>query len=968
MRWCRRIFTVGIVLPASWMGYRAYDDWRFRVESREVGRAVMQRRYPEARRQLLALLERRANEGESLYHLGVCELGLGRTDQALKAWSKVPEGSPFSGQASVGLARHELARHRLSPAETLMKRAQGGSGPHAIEAIKTLVTLYKIEGRYEEAERLVRTTADRYPDKIAMLQEWAKLRSIDPYKLALVRDGLETASRSSPDDDRVWLGWANLATRIGQFDQADMWLERCRKRRPEDPAVLRGKLMLALATRDTQGAAAALGHLPPESVEPAEVLSYRAWFANQSGDVATERRSLGELLGLEPGNLPALERFAELEQVAGKPEKAAQLRVRKAELDRAKARYETLLFQPGASQRVAELAHLADTLGRGHEAKILWSMAVKQRPGDPGPIEALSRISKGAPPKPPADSTLPALLASRPGLNSRAEEMTSSRTGRAAPDFTDDADATGLRFTFDNGIDPLKQLPETMSGGVGLLDYDSDGWLDVYCVQGGSFLADPKKPTGGDRLFRNRGDGTFEDATAASGIGTMPKGYGHGVAVGDFNNDGYPDLFITRWNAYALYRNKGDGTFEDATADAGLGGARDWPTSAAFADLDGDGDLDLYVAHYLEWDPANPQVCIDPGKNTPVVCGPRLFRSRPDHLFRNDNGRFVDLTKEAGIVDAHGKGLGVVACDFDQDGLVDLFVSNDQSANFLYHNRGGLKFDEVGELSGIGSSPEGEYLANMGIALGDLDGDGRPDLAVTEFYNEGTTLFLNLGNLAFADHSNGVGLRVVSRCLLGFGSAFIDFDADGFLDLATTNGHVDDFRPSEPYRMPCQLLAGTPKGRLVDVTAQAGVPWQVPRLGRGLASGDLDNDGRVDLVILSQNQPLAYFHNKTRGGHHLTLKLEGTVSNRDAVGAKVSVAAGGRSQSAWRLGGGSYQSACDSRLHFGLGKAERVDKVDVTWPSGKVEAFEGVAPDGGFLLREGDGHARPLARRAVSRK
>ena len=952
------LLLLGIALLASWSGYRVYEEWNFRNETREIGQSVAQGRFLAARKRLLALLPHRADDGESLYQLGVCESGLGRTDEAMKAWSKVPPSSPFSGRAAVELARVELAGHRLSAAEPLMLRALGDRGPHANEALETLLTMYKIEGRFEEAERLVRDSSGRYSDRIALLREWAKLRSTDPYEFDLARDGLVTAARSSPDDDRVWLGWANLSTRAGRFEEASRWLDRCQRVRPDDPAIWRGRLKLALATRSAGGAWEALEHLPPGSVEPIEVLTLRAWFANQAGDKAAERRSLDQLLEVDPADRPALERLSELVQVDGEAEEAARLRARKAALDRAKAQYEVDLFLPDAPENSARLARLAEALGRGPEAEILWTLAVERRPADLESVESLARIRQRATTTPPAGSTLGALLAGRVAAKPR-DEGPAPVVG-PLPVFTDDAEAVGLRFTFDNGIDPLKQLPTAMSGGVGLLDYDGDGWLDVYCVQGGRFPPDPKGSAGGDRLFRNKRDGTFEDATGVSGIGAMPGGYGHGVAVGDFDNDGHPDLFLTRWDAYALYRNAGDGTFSDVTASSGLGGSRDWPTSAAFADLDGDGDLDLYVAHYLEWDPASPQTCIDARKKTPVICGPRQFRSRADHLFRNDAGHFVDVTAEAGIVEKRGPGLGVVACDFDRDGLVDLFVANDQSANFLYHNRGALKFEEVGEISGVGASAEGEFKANMGIALGDLDGDGRPDLAVTEFYGEGTTLYHNLGSLAFVDHSGAVGLPSASRYLLGFGASFLDFDADGRLDLATTNGHVDDLRPSEPYRMPCQLLAGTAKGRLLDVTARAGAAWQVPRLGRGLASGDLDNDGRVDLVVLAQNQPLAYFHNATRGGHRLTLRLEGTASNRDAVGARVVLSAGGRTQTSWRSGGGSYQSASDPRLHLGLGPAERIDKVEVAWPSGKVEAFEGVAADGAFLLREGEGHAKTL--------
>jgi hypothetical protein len=536
------------------------------------------------------------------------------------------------------------------------------------------------------------------------------------------------------------------------------------------------------------------------------------------------------------------------------------------------------------------------------------------------------------------------------------------------PSFTDDAEAAGLRFTFENNTSPGRQMPEASSGGIGLIDYDGDGWLDIYVVQGGRFPCSPDAPNSGDRLFRNTGNGMFEDVSKRSEIAALPRGYGHGVTVGDVDNDGHPDLFITRWRSYALYRNRGDGTFEDATEAWGLAGNRDWPTSAAFADFDGDGDLDLYVCHYLEWDSEHPPSCYDSVRKTYGGCSPPEYKALPDHLFRNDGRRFVDVTEEAGIVDTDGRGLGVIAADLDGDGRTDVFVANDQSAKLLFLNRGGLRFEEVGQYNGIAGNANGAYQASMGVACADLDGDGRPDLAVTNFFNEYTAFYRNLGGGVFTDHTGVVGLTVPSRYRLGFGVAFLDVNNDGRLDLATANGHVDDFRPKIPYQMRAQLFAGDEDGlRLVDVTDRAGPPFQVPLLGRGLAVGDLDNDGRVDFLILSQNQPLTYFHNKTDGGHWLTLRLEGGPSNRDAVGARVALSAGGRRFVGWRIGGGSYQSASDPRLHFGLGAIDRVESVEVTWPSGKVGRFENLAVNSGYLLRESENRPHRLAGFVVDR-
>ncbi len=482
---------------------------------------------------------------------------------------------------------------------------------------------------------------------------------------------------------------------------------------------------------------------------------------------------------------------------------------------------------------------------------------------------------------------------------------------------------------------------------------------------GGRFPPGPgERATEGDRLFRNKGDGTFEDISERSGIASFRRGYGHGIAAGDIDNDGHPDLLLTRWRSYALYRNEGDGTFEDATERLGLGGERGWRTSAAFADLDGDGDLDLYVCHYVDWDPDRSAPCPDPkrpGRN--MYCVPRAFEAERDRLYRNDGHRFVDVSHEAGIAtgDIDGRGLGVVVADLDADGRPDVYVANDMTPNYLFRNLGGMKFEEMGIASGAGSNSSGGYQAGMGIACGDLDGDGRPDLAVTNFYGESVTLFKNLGDGLFVDRTASAGLAAPTRFVLGFGASFLDADNDGRLDLAISNGHVNDFRPTIPYAMPAQLFLGDGDGRMVDSSDRAGGCWAAPRVGRGLAVGDLDNDGRQDVLILSQGGPLAYLHNLGPGGHFLTLGLGGTASN---VGAVVRVTSAGRTQTGWRLSGGSFLSSSDSRLHFGLGAKKggappRV-AVEVKWPSGHIDRHPELKADTAYELIEKESAPRPL--------
>jgi tetratricopeptide (TPR) repeat protein len=969
-RWVWAIGLASLVAMTWWGADRAFSAWRFESSLVQARKLMQEKRFPEAETLLSRLPSRWSNDAEASYRLGVCQHVSGRIDAALASWSRIGPGSPWSLHAGLAEARTLVGdAGRFADAETILEGLMARLRPSESQEVRyTLSKLYFWEGRRDAIRRLLERGWSTTSDPIEDLRDSWRVDHA-PTMIEKVREAIDNASKLAPDDDRVWLARANLEIQTGRLDEASTWLDRCETRRPDDPAVWRSRLDLARASNDPSAVLKALQHLPASSFTEAERLALRSWLASKRGDADRERQALERQLEIDPGDNRALERLATLAWDAGQTERAREYRSRKAELDRIKDRYRALIDAPITPSQFAELGKLSQSLGRRFEARGWWSLRAVSAPSDPDATTALAllRDHPDAPRSVP-DDILPKLIStSDRAMASQSKPSTPSTT---QPRFRDDAESAGLSFVFDNGRSPLRQIPETTAGGVGLLDFDGDGLLDVYVVQGGTFPPRPALPNTGDRLFRNKGNGSFEDVTERSGIGRMPRRFGHGVTVGDFDNDGFPDLFLTRWRGYALYRNRGDGTFEDVTAKAGLDGDRDWPTSAAFADLDNDGDLDLYVCHYLKWDAEHPTLCnrvtstaaserVDPDQKY-NYCTPRPFAALPDHLFRNDGGRFVDVTAEAGIVDKDGRGLGVVAADVDGDGLVDLFVANDTTANYLWHNLGGMRFEETGLANGVACNADGAFQAGMGTACGDLDGDGRPDLLVTNFYGESTTFFRNLGHGVFSDQTSAIGLAAPTRYLLGFGITLLDVDNDGRLDLAIANGHVNDDRPDYPYDMPTSLLMGGEGGHLTDVTQAAGSPWTIPRVSRGLAAGDLDNDGKIDALLLPQKSPLVYFHNQTSAGHSLTFQLEGTTSNRDGVGAVVAVVAGGRELVRTRCGGGSYQSASDPRLHFGIGTERRVEKVEVRWPSGRVDRFGPLDGDRVYRLREGTEAPMPI--------
>jgi hypothetical protein len=526
--------------------------------------------------------------------------------------------------------------------------------------------------------------------------------------------------------------------------------------------------------------------------------------------------------------------------------------------------------------------------------------------------------------------------------------------------FRDVAAEAGVNFRFDNGSRGRHDLPEIMGGGVALIDADGDGWLDLYFCNGGPIGEPAGREDPPCRFYRNNGDGTFTDATASAHA--PGPSYAMGAAVGDFDGDGRPDLFVTGWRDQRLYRNEGGGgrfVFADVTERAGVR-SNLWSTSAAFADLDGDGDLDLYVANYLDYDPAAAPFCSAPDGRRDY-CGPEDFPAQPDRLYRNNgDGTLTDVAPRNVVVPKEeGRGLGVLIADLTGDGRPDVFVANDGSACWLLANRGNLAFEEVGLTAGVAFDEKGQALAGMGVALGDLDGDGRSDLVVGNFLGRSTIAFQALGAGRFRDASTQLGLTATTRDVLGFGLALADFDGDGRLDLVQSNGHVlDRVRLGTPFAMRPTLLRNV-GGTLADASDGAG-PWFArPMLGRGLAIGDLDRDGRPDLVVNALDAPAAILQNDAPRSpdRFLSVELVGRTS-RPPVGARVRASVAGRVMLRELAGGGSYLSASENRIFLGLGDAMRVDRLEVSWPSGRIESWADLSAGTRVRLEEGTGTPR----------
>ena len=542
--------------------------------------------------------------------------------------------------------------------------------------------------------------------------------------------------------------------------------------------------------------------------------------------------------------------------------------------------------------------------------------------------------------------------------------ITQTRIGAAAEtasiQFHDVTQQAGIRFVHNNGAFGKKFLPETMGPGVAFVDYDNDGWPDIFLVNGMDWPGHVQKHST-PKLYHNNHDGTFTDVTHKAGLDV--EFFGMGVAVGDYDNDGYDDLFVTAYGQNLLFHNNGNGTFSDVTQKAGLLGPKEFSSSAAWVDYDKDGRLDLVVGNYVQWTPETDLYCTLDGKSK-SYCTPESYKGTSVRLWHNrGDGTFEDVTQKAGLGEPTSKTLGIAVLDYDNDGWPDLLFSNDTQPNKLYRNNGNGTFTEKAVVAGVAFSEDGVARAGMGVDASDYDHSGFPSLLITNFSNQMISLYHNEGKGLFVDEAPRSDIGRASLLTLGFGCFFFDYDLDGWPDVLVANGHIDAdiqrVQSNVKYAMPPHLFRNNGKGKFEDVTKSLGLAFTTPRVGRGAAYADSNNDGRLDLLLSTNGGPVYLFRNDAQGtaalNKSLRIKLIGTKSNRDGLGATVRVTSGGETQTQMLRSGSSYLSASELVLTFGLAQREKADSIEIRWPSGQVDRLSNVNAGQTVTATEGKG-------------
>ena len=927
--------------PATWATVQtaaARGDWR------------------EAERRLTAWLGENPGDGKAWAVLGGVYVNLGRPDAARAALARVGSDDDAWPSAHALLADVAMKSHDAPAAERAFA-ALAARDPAAAAPRKGLIYLLSLQLRTAEARarlwELYRN--DPKPETLADLVQ--ALFQVENDVRGLGPD-LEAFLRVTPNDPFLRRARGLALHWRGRHSEASPHLEAAAATLEND---LTGRFALAECRRaagddgSTFDAVRLLGPRPPRAADASLWSVDAARLAEAAGRGDDALRFLRDAVDLNPEDREAqfrlgqaLARRGDAPAAKARLDRAAAIQDRSRGIQKALADARRDGFTPESLERLGRLCRDA---GLTAEARACWELALRAEPGRSSTRAALNDL-------PTADS-LPIAMAAPTRRASADPEFAVRARPLAAPSpvrFEDVAAQSGLVFSYDSGAQGDLFIVDTMGGGVGLIDYDGDGRLDVYFVNGCALAAGPTSRP--NKLFRNLGNLEFEDVTDRAGVGGC--GYGMGCATGDYDGDGLVDLFVTGFGRTVLYRNRGDGTFEDVTIKARVSSNR-WTTAAGFGDLDGDGDLDLVVVTYVDADPKTAPACRDNAGGA-IHCSPGYFPAQTDLLFRNDgDGTFTEVGLGSGFDLPNGRGLGLAVADLDSDGKLDLFVANDASPNYFLRNLGGLKFEDAGLLSGLACDGSGRATASMGVAAADLDGDGKIDLFHTNFLNEPNSLKLGDGEGRFIDATLAAGLDAPSRAVTGFGTVAIDADNDGKLDLFVANGHVDD-QPwvNSPMAQPPQFYRNLGKGRFALAGPEVSAYLAKPAVGRGVAAGDLDDDGRVDLVVVHRDAPAALLRNVSETpGHWLTLALVGKKPGRTPVGARVACRTKGGTSVQWVTSGTGYLSANDPRVHFGLGPDATVETLEVRWPSGLTQTWVGLAADRVITIEEG---GDPVAR------
>lgn len=898
---------------------------------------------------------------------GQAAVRLKRYDDAVRYFLRFPDDGSEGSKTAFCLAANELLYRngQVTKAEELLNRVLRRDSRHPL-ANELLSRIFLLLGRRRKATpHLLRAIAGgRVTLKNVTRLGWVDARFED-------RTLLEKCRASEPQNPFVLFGLARLAE-LESKDALALQLTRSALLRAGDDVELQAFCGRLLLQQDSGQFPAWHAKLPVAAEDSADIWFVRGmWFKGQRKYEAAAR-CFWECARRLPDHRGGTYQLGLLLTELRRPTEAKPFQARAVLLERLGLAYAKIDARPDDTQVARFAAGIAEKLGRVFEAHGLYEIALRADPSLRTAREGMKRLAgrlKTAEQARTQPGDNPALRVDLSYLP-LPKSITASRSRRQLVDskavanvrFRDVALAAGIDFRYVNGLEPSKpgiRMFETLGGGVAVLDYDQDSWPDLYFAQGREYPPHPGQTDHKDRLFRNLGNGRFADVTQFAGLGDA--NFTHSATVGDYNSDGWPDLYLANLGGNRLYRNNGDGTFTDISADAGLSTTM-WTAACVMADFNGDGHPDIYDVNYLRGKQPLFQMCEIDGRIR--SCDPAFFHAQQDQLLLNRaNGRMQNVTKTSGVEIPGGKGLGVVAADIDGSGRLSLFVANDGVPNFLLLNQSrrpeppGVKlFRETAMSLGVAYDREGSAEACMGIAFDDADGDGRFDLFVTNFHNQSNTLYRQISNSLYKDDTRQAGLRAPSFRMTGWGTQFLDADLDGWPDLVITNGHVDDFSYlGTPFRMRPQFLRNIGSGRFQELSAKSLGPYfQRKLLGRGLAKLDFNRDGKEDCVISHLYDPIAVLSNITDTKHHwFALKLRGTTSNRDAIGTVATFTLGKRTISRQLIAGDGYSASNERQLLVGLAGHAKVDTLKVRWPSGDVQVFHDVDADQTMLLVEG---------------